>query len=298
MSEPLRQPGIAFIGLGAMGMPMAIRLLRAGHAVTGYDLLPSARVAFLAEGGLAADDMAQAMAGKDVVITMLPNGDIVRQALLDTGGAAAMRPAGIVVDMSSSAPAGTVSLGKALAEMGLTLVDAPVSGGVKKAREGGLAVMIGGPAEAIERIRPILSCFGSALFLAGPTGAGHAVKSLNNYVSAAGLAAMCEALAVGKRFGIAPAALIDILNASSGRNNSTENKAKQFVLSGTYDAGFAMKLMAKDIGIAADLASGLGIELPGLTLMREMWASASQNLGPAADHTEIDRYIADLAERR
>lgn len=297
MSEPAGKPAIAFIGLGAMGMPMATRLVRAGHAVTGYDLSPSVRASFVAEGGLAAEDIGHAMADKDVVITMLPNGEIVRQALLETGGAAAMRAGGIVIDMSSSAPAGTVTLGETLAGMGLTLVDAPVSGGVKKANAGSLAVMIGGPAEAIERVRPVLSCFGSALFMAGPTGAGHAVKSLNNYVSAAGLAAMCEALAVGKRFGIAPAALIDILNASSGRNNSTENKAKQFVLSGTYDAGFAMALMAKDIGIAADLASGLGIELPGLTLMREMWASASKTLGTAADHTEIDRYIADLAGR-
>lgn len=297
MSEPAGKPAIAFIGLGAMGMPMATRLVRAGHAVTGYDLSPSVRAGFVAEGGLAAEDIGHAMADKDVVITMLPNGEIVRQALLETGGAAAMRAGGIVIDMSSSAPAGTVTLGETLAGMGLTLVDAPVSGGVKKAHAGSLAVMIGGPGEAIERVRPVLSCFGSALFMAGPTGAGHAVKSLNNYVSAAGLAAMCEALAVGKRFGIAPAALIDILNASSGRNNSTENKAKQFVLSGTYDAGFAMALMAKDIGIAADLASGLGIELPGLTLMREMWASASKTLGAAADHTEIDRYIADLAGR-
>lgn len=297
MSEPDGRPAIAFIGLGAMGMPMATRLVQAGFAVTGFDLSKEVRAAFEAAGGFSADDMALAMTDKDVVITMLPNGIIVRQALLETGGAAAMRPGGIIVDMSSSAPAGTVSLGETLAGMGLTLVDAPVSGGVKKAREGTLAIMIGGAPEAVETVRPILSCFGSAQFLAGPTGAGHAVKSLNNYVSAAGLSAMCEALAVGKRFGVAPAALIDILNASSGRNNSTENKAKQFVLSGSYDAGFAMALMAKDIGIAADLASGLGIELPGLTLMRDMWASASKTLGPGADHTEIDRYIADMARR-
>lgn len=297
MSERNGQAAIAFIGLGAMGMPMATRLVQAGFDVTGFDLSADARAAFVAVGGQTADDMAQAMTDKDVVITMLPNGNIVRQALLDTGGAAAMRKAGIVIDMSSSAPAGTVLLGETLSGIGLTLVDAPVSGGVKKAREGTLAIMIGGPIDAIERVKPILSCFGSAQFLAGPTGAGHAVKSLNNYVSAAGLSAMCEALAVGKRFGVQPAALIDILNASSGRNNSTENKAKQFVLSGSYDAGFAMALMAKDIGIAADLASAIGIDLPGLTLMRDMWASASKTLGPGADHTEIDRYIADLAGR-
>lgn len=298
MSEPNGKPAIGFVGLGAMGMPMAKRLVEAGYRVTGFDLAASARAAFEEAGGIAADTVALAMADKDVVITMLPNGGVVQQALLQSGGAAAMNPAGIVVDMSSSAPAGTVSLSETLAGIGLTLIDAPVSGGVKKAREGGLAIMIGGPVEVIERIRPILSCFGSAQLLAGPTGAGHAVKSLNNYVSAAGLAAMCEALAVGRRFGVAPAALIDILNASSGRNNSTENKAKQFVLSGTYDAGFAMALMAKDVGIAADLAAGLGINLPGLTLMQDMWATASKQLGPAADHTEIDRYITALSECR
>jgi 3-hydroxyisobutyrate dehydrogenase len=277
-----------------MGLPMATRLVKAGYNVTGFDLSADQRAAFERVGGKTAASVSAATDGQTVVITMLPNEKIVRDAMLGTGGGArTMKTGGIVVDMSSSAPAGTVALSRELAELGISLIDAPVSGGVKKAVAGTLAIMIGGEEAIIEQVRPILACLGQSLFIAGGIGSGHAVKSLNNFVSAAGLTAMCEALAIGQRFGIAPEAIIDILNASTGRNNSTENKAKPFILSGTFDAGFAMTLMAKDIGIAADLASGMGMQLASLSMIRDYWASASEALGKDADHTEIYRYIME-----
>ncbi|MCB1479270.1 MAG: NAD(P)-dependent oxidoreductase [Rhodobiaceae bacterium] len=284
---------IAFIGLGMMGLPMAKRLVASGYDVTGFDLSENARSEFAAAGGKVAASVADACAGKDFAITMLPNERIVRDALMGDGGGAFSLPRGaVVIDMSSSAPSGTIELAKQLDAMGIALIDAPVSGGVKKAIDGSLAIMIGGEDATIDSIRPVLAPLAASLIVAGKVGAGHAIKSLNNFVSAAGLTAMSEALSIGQRFGIAPDTIIDVLNASSGRNNSTENKAKQFILSGTFQAGFTMALMAKDIGIAAKLAEELDIDAPALAATCEYWRSANEALGPGADHTEIYRYIS------
>lgn len=299
MTDDTARPRLAFLGLGMMGLPMARRLVKAGYDVTGFDPSEPQRQAFESAGGTAAGSIREGTTGRDIVITMLPNERIVRDALLgDGGGADGLAAGALVIDMSSSAPSGTVALGEDLTKRDIGLVDAPVSGGVKKATDGTLAIMIGGEPGMIERAMPILKHLGSATFVAGGIGAGHAVKSLNNFVSAAGLTAMCEALAIGKRFGIAPEAAIDIFNASSGRNNSTENKAKPFILSGRFDAGFAMALMAKDIGIAADLAETLEMDLPAIGAMRDYWRDASETLGNGADHTEIYRFITEALDKR
>lgn len=214
---------VAFIGLGMMGLPMASRLVAAGFAVRGSDLSAEARSSLAERGGAVFDSPAEAAVGAEVVITMLPDGRIVRDVLLGSGGVAqAMAPGGLVVDMSSSAPLGTRTLAEELAGGGLSLIDAPVSGGVRRAVDGTLAIMAGGEAAQIERARPLLDAMGRSVFATGPVGSGHAAKALNNYVSAAGLAAACEAAIVAERFGVDPAVLVDVLNASTGRNNSTE----------------------------------------------------------------------------
>ncbi len=194
--------------------------------------------------------------------------------------------------MSSSYPMATVALGETLAESGVTLLDAPVSGGVQKAIEGTLAIMLGGNDEAaMERATPVLEAMGT-VYRTGGLGSGHATKALNNYVSAAGLAAACEAVIVGKAFGLDPERMIDVINVSTGRNNSTERKIKPFVLSGDFrKAGFALDLMAKDVKAAADLADELGHPLPGIADARALWGEASKALGKSADHTEIYRFL-------
>lgn len=284
---------VAFLGLGKMGAPMAANLAAGGWSVRAYDLSRPVLEAFLAAAPRATGTAtaAAAAAGAEVVVTMLPDGRAVRAALLETGVVAAMPRGALVVDMSSSAPLGTRALGAELARLGVELVDAPVSGGVKRAREATLAIMAGGDPAAVRRCRPLLAAMGSAVYETGPLGSGHAMKALNNFVSAAGLVAACEALVVGKRFGLDPALMVDVLNASSGRNNTTELKAKQFMLSGTFASGFSLALMAKDLRTAADLADELGVAAPLTRAMAERWTRAQDLLAPGADHTEMLRAV-------
>lgn len=286
-------PTVAFIGLGQMGRPMAALLARADYPLRVHDASQAAIEAFTAgipsTACATAFDAAQ---GAAVLITMLPDGKIVRDVLLGVGRAAdPLQRGATVIDMSSSDPVGTRELGPALAAKGLALIDAPVSGGVKKAVDGTLSIMAGGDAATIERVRPVLEKMGSRIFLTGPLGSGHAMKALNNYVSAAGLAAAAEALVVGARFGLDPAAMTDILNASTGRNNTTEVKVKQFMLSGAYNSGFSAALMAKDLATAAALADAVGVPAPFAHQCAGLWKEAVQRLGGSADHTEMYRFV-------
>lgn len=296
-AAPLTPPAaVAFLGLGRMGGPMAGHLLAAGYRVRAFDLSAEALGAFAGAhpGAVRAGSAAEAASGAAAAITMLPDGKAVRRALLDAGAAAALAPGGLVVEMSSSAPVETRRLGGELAALGLGLVDAPVSGGVKRAVEARLAIMAGGEPALVERARPLLAAMGTSIHATGPLGSGHAVKALNNYVSAAGLVAACEALLVARRFGLDPSLVVDVLNASSGRNNSTELKAKQFILSGSFGSGFSLALMAKDLRTAAELAEQLGVPAPLARLTADLWTDAQEKLGAAPDHTEIYRYLEGL----
>jgi len=285
-------PRIGFVGLGNMGQPMAALLARAGHSVTVYDVDPAkARAVAQAVSVDIAADLHQLGAASDIVITMLPNGDIVARAAREL--AEALAGGGILVDMSSSAPLGTIALGETLAARGIGLLDAPVSGGVRRAVTGELAIMVGGDEAAIARVRPILEVLGR-LFPVGRLGSAHALKALNNFVSAAGLAAACEALLVAERFGIEPDLVVEVLNNSTGRNNSTETKLRPFVLSGRFDAGFAAALMAKDIATAAQLARDLDVPAPMLEASAGLWAEAAAALPPGSDHTAIYRHLSGL----
>ncbi len=287
------KPRIGFIGLGMMGLPMSANLIRAGFAVTGFDASAEARRAFAGMGGIATVSTKDAAANAQILITMLPNSDIVRDVLLGEGDAAsALEPGTLVIDMSSSAPERTVELGAALASRDIRLIDAPVSGLAVRATDGTLAIMAGGAKADIARARPVLSAMGRAITLTGPLGSGHAMKALNNYVSAAGFVAACEALIVGERFGLDPEVMVDVLNMSSGRNNSTETKMKPHVLSGGFRSGFSLALMAKDNRTAAALAASLGFPTKEIVAAAELWEAASEALGRGADHTEMYRFLA------
>lgn len=284
---------IAFLGLGKMGLPMASRLVTAGWMVTGFDPSPAASEAFATAGGTVAATAREAASGASVVVTMLPDGRAVRAVLTGPDGVAAhLAPGAIAIDMSSSAPVGTRELAQDLAGAGLVLLDAPVSGGVKRAIDGTLAIMVGGDAGAAAAVRPLLDDLGASIFETGPIGSGHAMKALNNYVSAAGLTAACEALRIGAAFGLDPGLMTDILNVSTGRNNSTEVKLKPFVIPKTYASGFSMALMAKDLRTADDLARHEGIPAPLSRAVASLWQQALDDLGPEADHTAIDAFLA------
>ncbi|MBV9523331.1 MAG: NAD(P)-dependent oxidoreductase [Alphaproteobacteria bacterium] len=293
------KPRVGFVGVGKMGRPMAERLLAAGYPLVIADADPT-RLAGFGEGATVAATLAELGRMSAMVITMLPDGKAVREVLLGrrNGGDRVLGglERALVIDMSSASPVGTRALGEELARSGIGLIDAPVSGGVKRALDGSLAIMVGGEPSLIERARPLLAAMGRQIFMTGPLGSGHAMKALNNYVSAAGLAAAAEALTAGERFGLEPALMVDILNASTGRNNSTENKLKQFVLSGRFDAGFSLGLMAKDLRTALETARAMKAPAPLGEACVALWSAAEERLGGGADHTEIARYLAQIAE--
>ncbi len=290
------KPRIGLIGVGNMGAPMARRLSAAGHELMVYDLQRAALDALLASDPslLAAETLSQIGESCRVAITMLPDSAAVRQAVLGGEGqgglAQAMAPGGVIVDMSSSAPTATVALGAELQEHGLDLVDAPVSGGVPRARDGSLTIMAGGAPDVVDAVAPILSAMGT-VHRTGPLGSGHAMKALNNYVSAAGLLAVSEALIIARRFGLDPKIMNDILKVSTGRNNTTDNKVEQYLLNRAFDSGFALDLLLKDVTTAQDLATELALDAPWLKTCRALLDQAAQALDPGADHTAAFAFL-------
>ena len=290
---------IGFIGTGTMGTPMVRCLAGNGYTPCVYDIFATAaRNAASADSLQLASSVSSLGNDASIAILMLPNSSIVRSVCVDSDGlASAMKPGSIILDMSSSNPVETRKLGKELAKRHLTLLDAPVSGGVRKAISGTLAIMLGGDNEtALTTVLPILETMGT-VYRAGSLGAGHATKALNNYVSAAGLTAACEALLIGREFGLDPQRMTDIFNASTGRNNSTENKISQFILSGDFkSAGFNLELIAKDLSLAEGLSRQSGTPLPGVAATAQLWRQANEALESGADHTEIFRYIESLTQ--
>ena len=288
---------IGFVGLGAMGWPMAANLVKAGVKVQVADSRAEQVSKFAKEiGGQPAPSLRALGETSDVVITMLPTSRIVADVLFEKDGVAVgLRPGALVIDMSSGVPTETSAIAGRLARSDIRMIDAPVSGGVKKAVTGELAIMVGGDRQVTEEATPILRAMGKSIIWAGPAGCGQAMKALNNLVSAGGLLIAVEALLVGKKFGLEPGVMVDILNASTGMNNSTQVKLKPFVLSGTFASGFALDLMVKDIGIALDVAKDLDVDVPFSALCRQIWSAARADLGAGHDHTEVARFAAKTA---
>jgi 3-hydroxyisobutyrate dehydrogenase len=221
---------------------------------------------------------------------MLPTGPVVRDVLLsaeDGGFTRNPHPDLMVIDMSSSEPVGTKELGEELAKHDIRLVDAPVSGGMTRAADGTLAIMLGADDEAdVARVEPILLTMATKIFRTGPLGSGHAMKALNNYVSAACFAATAEALLIGERFGLDPSVIVDIMNVSTGKNFQTEVVMKSHVVERQFATGFKIGLLTKDIRIAADLAGDMGLDTPVLELIYSRWKTATEYLGADRDNSE------------
>lgn len=289
-ADPIRR--IAFAGIGNMGWPMAANLVKAGFDVTICDAAPGRAAQFAREiGGAAAAGPAEAAAGADAVVTIVPTSAQV--AAVAEAAAPTLRPGMMFIDMTSGQPGRTKEIAAALAAKGVTMVDCPVSGGVPRAKSGELAIMAGGEAAALDRAEPVLKAMGTSIHRCGPIGAGQAMKALNNLVSAGGFLIGVEALLVGQRFGLDAGTMVDVLNESSGMNNSTRLKFKQHVLSRRFESGFSLDLMVKDIGIALEVARETQTPAPYAALCREIWAAAQAMLEPGQDHTGM----AKLSER-
>jgi 3-hydroxyisobutyrate dehydrogenase len=279
---------VGFVGIGAMGQPMVGRLSAAGFQVHVYDLDPRrAELVGQLPGVVRASSLGD-LGATPVVICMLPSSNAVRQVATMPGGLFdCMGKGSLIIDMGSSEPAQTAELGRLAAAAGLALADAPVSGGVARARTGELTIMFGGADDLLERSRHILDAMGSNLMHVGPLSSGHALKALNNLLSAVGLAAATEVMEVGRRYGLDPNTMLDVINHSTGRNHATETKVAQFVLSETYASGFGLRLMLKDVKTAIDLARSLDVDCPIGEACLELWGEAARRLPADADQTLI-----------
>jgi 3-hydroxyisobutyrate dehydrogenase len=279
---------IGFVGLGNMGWPMAANLHAVGLSLVVRDADAAREARFAAEhpGAVPAGSPA-AFAAADIVVTMLPNGAIVRDALLGWGIAAALGDGALVVEMSSADPSDTLRLAADLARDGIRVVDAPVSGGVPRAVTGELSLMVGGEDADVARAQPVLRVLGDPArqFRTGGLGTGHAMKALNNVIGAATYCATAEALVIGRRFGLDPATMIAIINASTGRSFVSELVFAPEVLTARYGSGFALGLMAKDVHIARSVAAAAETDAPMIELADERWAKALGRLGPVADQS-------------
>jgi 3-hydroxyisobutyrate dehydrogenase len=276
---------------------MAARLVAAGFDLTAYDVCPERMSAFVAEcGGRAAASLAETGRGADFLVTMLPNSGVVEDVLFGAEPLAQhLSPKALVVEMSSGAPQKTVAIAERLKALGIPLIDAPVSGGVARAVTGDLAVMVGGEAAEIERARGMLTVLGSSILPTGPLGSAHAMKALNNLASAASFLIGVEAMLIGKKFGLDPQVMVDVLNVSTGMSNSSQKKFSQFVLSRSFGSGFSLDLMLKDIGTALALGHDLGVDTPFAARCQELWAEGARRLGPRQDHTAIARVCEEVA---
>lgn len=290
------KPRIGFVGVGAMGAPMAACLAKAGYMLSAYDRDPEHSATLAKEHGTkAAASLRELGDEADVIITILPNSAIVEQVLFSEQGlAASLRPGTVVIEMTSGIPSQTQAFSQRLADQGVVLFDAPVSGGVPRARTGELTIMAGGEQKDIDAAMPILNVMGNVI-ATGKVGSGHAMKALNNLVSSAGFLIGIEALIIGSKFGIDPETMVDVLNSSTGMNNSTQKKFKQYVLSRKFDSGFDLSLMVKDLTIASGIAHENDVNAPFADLCRNLWAGADAVLGPKADHTAVAKFSEQLA---
>jgi len=289
MSVPGEQLTVGFVGLGNMGWPMARNLHAAGFGLVARDVDAAKQDRFAAEHpGVIAAASPDSFSAADIVVTMLPNGAIVRDAMLGWGIGAALRAGALLLEMSSSDPSDTLLLAAGLEPFGVRVVDAPVSGGVPRAITGELSIMVGGAAAAdVAAVQPVLRVLGDPArqFRTGGLGSGHAMKALNNVVAAATTCATAEALVVGKRFGLDPRVMVDIINASTGRSFVSGIFGTE-VLTGRYGTGFALGLLAKDVHIAASVAAAAGADVPVIALTDERYAKALSELGPAEDQSK------------
>jgi 3-hydroxyisobutyrate dehydrogenase len=283
---------VAFLGLGAIGAPMAARLAAAGHALTIWNRTAGKASASEAAAGGArvAASAGEAIGAADVVITCFPESRDVA-ALLDETGLDAFRDGAILVDCTSGDPATSRVIAQRLAARGVAFLDAPVSGGVVGAVAGTLTVMVGGDAAQLERVRPILDAFAGKVVHCGAIGAGHALKAVNNALLALHVWSTAEGLATARAAGVDPAIALDVINASSGRSNASMHLFPERVLTGAFPRTFRLALLDKDARIAAGIARDAALPAPTLQLAADLMAVAHRELGEEADHVEAVRVV-------
>jgi 3-hydroxyisobutyrate dehydrogenase-like beta-hydroxyacid dehydrogenase len=266
---------IGFIGLGKMGRPISERLVKAGYSLVVHDLDELALKALVGQGAVSAKDPADVADLSDVVITCLPNPAIVEQVALGDRGVIKGSRANYLIDISTTGSRVARLIGEAFATNGKVFVDSPVTGGVAGAKSGVLTMILGARPEAVEAVRPIIECIGNKLVVAGTRpGDGQMLKVINNLLSFIALEATAEAMVLGVRYGLNADAMLDTFNSGTGRNSATEDKFPRSVMPRSFDFGFPVRGVNKDIGLCLTEAEALGVPMPVATCCKQVWTAA------------------------
>jgi 3-hydroxyisobutyrate dehydrogenase len=291
-------PPIGFVGLGVMGTPMATHLARAGHALHVLDAdaerahALAARLQALGHSAQVATTPAALATHSDIIVTMLPNGEVVQQVALGAHGLVhGIRAGALLLDCSSAEPWLTEQTAQALAQRGAAMVDAPVSGAAWGAEAAELVFMVGGSDIDVARVQPLLARMGKAQHHLGGLGAGHAMKCINNTITAMTLLATAEGLVAGKRYGLDPEAMVEVLNQSTGGSWITQTHFHQRIFNRKFDDPFKLELMLKDVGIALRLAQGTATPMPLSGLGQQLWRQADQAAAAGASVSELVRWV-------
>lgn len=279
---------IGVIGLGNMGRGMALSLQRGGFEVVGTDASAATRAALAAQGVRTVDSIQEVVAQAEAIVLSLPTAAIVEQVVAGPGGLLSHPKAGmLVIETSTSHPDTTRRLAAQLAQVGMRLIDAPVSGGPKGALAGTMTMVIGGSDEDVARAEPVMAAMSAKRVHVGGVGAGHVAKIANNLLCAAHLAIAGEVTRMAEQAGVPVERLLNGVNAGSGRSFVTEFNFPTWVTSGKFDSGFTMKLMRKDVRLSQELIGALGMDLPLSRQVAERWAVSAETIGDDEDFNRI-----------
>lgn len=290
-------PGVGIVGLGAMGAPIARRLLDGGHSLYVHDVAPEAVAALAADGATACSSPAEVASHAETVFLSLPNASVVLAVVDGERGVFAGDRIRTVVDLSTIGPDSARRLRELAEKAGVSYLDAPVSGGPAGAAEGRLTVMAAGSAGCFQAAEPLLRTFGRVvLHVSDEPGHGQLTKVLNNLMSATAIAVTAEAVALGVKNGLDPAVLLDAVNASSGRNTASADKFPRCVLPRTFDFGFRLSLMAKDVSLCLQAAEDSRVPMLLGSTVHQLWEVAQASLPAGSDCTAIARVVESWAD--
>jgi 3-hydroxyisobutyrate dehydrogenase-like beta-hydroxyacid dehydrogenase len=287
----MSQQNVGFIGVGRMGGPMARRLLDAGYGVTIYDTSEAALAAHEKLGARRAESPAAVASVAEIVIGSLPTPPIVQAVALGPKGVIEGTQVKIFIDVSTTGSVYAKRIAEGLAKKGIVQVDAPVSGGVKGAENGTLAVMVSCSDEIYARVQAILAVIGKLFHVGKEPGQGQTMKLMNNLLSATAMAISSEAVVMGVKAGLDPQMIVDVINAGSGRNSATQDKIPRCVIPRTFDFGFALALLNKDVRLCMEEADAMGVPMIVGNSVRQLLAITAVTEGPNADMTDVVKSV-------
>jgi 3-hydroxyisobutyrate dehydrogenase-like beta-hydroxyacid dehydrogenase len=286
---------IGFIGIGRMGLPMASCLVAAGHPIVAYDVQGQALSAITAKGAEKAASPAEVASRAEIVFASLPMPDVVREVALGANGIVEGSRVKLFVDLSTTGPRMAKAVAAGLKARNITAIDAPVSGGIAGATKGTLAVMVAGPAAECERVKPLIQHLGRYFYIGAEPGMGQMMKVINNLLSATATAATSEAVVLGVKAGLDPYLMIDVINAGSGRSAASEDKFPKSILPRSFDFGFALGLLSKDVNLCIAEAEALGVPMWIGNAVKQMWLYGLAQGGPDQDFTNLITHMEKWA---